>query len=77
MTVLNEERDGSKYLKLVFVEFLEFIGRMANVKYKSMQDDALSVKIEYLLDDLLAHFNLTRNDVNVQVEEISESDNDY
>jgi len=34
-------------------------------------------KIEYLLDDLMQGFGLTRNDVNIEVEEFSESDDDY
>ena len=77
MTVMNEFKDHLKYTKLLFVEFLEFIARLAATKYKSMDNLPLNEKIEALLDDLLEAFRLKRNDVNVQVEEISESDNDY
>jgi len=38
---------------------------------------SLAQKIEYLLDDLMAAFSLTRNDVNIEIEEFSESDDDY
>jgi len=59
---------------------LEFIGRLAFLKFKNSSDMAslsLAQKIEYLLDDLMAAFSLTRNDVNIEIEEFSESDDDY
>jgi len=35
MTLANENEDSQKYLKMIFVEFLEMICRVADVKYKS------------------------------------------
>jgi hypothetical protein len=79
MTVYDEGRYGANYTKMLFVEFLEFIGRLAHSKFKYDPTKALCSKIEDLLDELLPNhwLNLTRNDVDVQVEEISESDEDY
>ena len=35
MTIANENEDFAKYMKMYFVEFLEMICRVADVKYKS------------------------------------------
>ena len=42
-----------------------------------MASEPLANKIETVLDEILSPFNLTRADVDVQVEEFSESDDDY
>ena len=42
-----------------------------------MASESLATKIETVLDEMLPPFNLTRADVDVQVEEFSESDDDY
>jgi hypothetical protein len=65
---------------MAFVEFLEFIGRVAYFKFKSSPDIAgqsLAQKIEYILDDLMPPFGLVRNEVNILIEDNSESDDDY
>ena len=62
---------------MVFVEFLEFICRIAHIKFKGSTDLTLLGKIEFLLDELFAAFEKQRNDVNIEVEEISESDDEY
>ena len=81
MTVVNEERQWKKYDTLLFVEFLEFIGRIAHIRFKNasqeMASQPLAQKVEFILDDLMAGFNLTRQEVNIEVEEFSESDEDY
>ena len=81
MTVLNEERQWKTYHSLQMVEFLEFIGRLAHFKFKGsspeMANAPLVQKVEFFMDDLMQAFGLTRQDVNIEVEEFSESDDDY
>ena len=63
------------------VEFLEFIGRLAHKKFAGrsaeLASQPLVEKIEALLDDLMKGFGLVRQEVNIEVEEFSESDDDY
>ena len=61
------------------MEFLEFVGRLAHFRFRNSSgaSQPLAEKIEVILDDMLPPFGLTRNDVNIEVEEISESDEDY
>ena len=72
MTVVNENEDLKKYDYVVFVEFIEMIARAAEYKFKGTELESLSLatKIEYLLDEMLPCFKLTRKDVNIEVEEI-------
>ena len=79
MMVIDEVRFYKKYQQLEFVEFLEFIGRAADVKYKGsgMASEPLASKIENVLDEIMLPFNLNRSEVEVQIEEFSESDDDY
>ena len=77
MTVYNEVTQCENYFKMQFVEFIEFIGRLAYTKYKGSTDLSFGEKIEQLLDDIFPSFGLTRQDVVIEVEEISESDDDY
>ena len=81
MTVLNEEKQWKTYHSLQFVEFLEFLGRIAHFRFRSANAEVASLpltnKIEIILDDLMQGFGLVRNEVNVEVEEFSESDDDY
>ena len=81
MTVINEERQWKTYTSLQFVEFLEFIGRLAWARFKHAAPDLaqspLVEKVETVLDDLMHGFGLTRQEVNIEVEEFSESDDDY
>jgi len=63
MTVKNEMDNGlTSYKKMVFVEFLEFIGRIANERYKSYSEP-LAMKIEKVLDKLLAVVGYSRRKV--------------
>lgn len=81
MTIVMESTGYKDYNKLQFVEFLEFVGRLAYSKFKHSSSDmaamSLASKIEYLLDDLLTGFGFTRKEVDIAVEEFSESDDDY
>lgn len=55
MPVLNEDHELDIYNSLLFVEFLEFLGRMAEVKYQDtpmIQEEPLVTRIGYLLDSL-------------------------
>ena len=79
MVISNEPQDYKKYGIMTFPEFLEFIGRLSDYKFKnsdmSLQD--LAWKIEQLLEELCPAFGLTKKDVNVGQEDNSESDDDY
>jgi len=81
MTVINEGKNYQDYNKLQFVEFLEFIGRLAHGRFKNasqdLQQQPLATKIEQILDDLLYGYGLTRKEVEIAIEEFSESDDDY
>jgi hypothetical protein len=79
MTVANEPANYKAYNIMVFVEFIEFIGRLAHIKFKGTSESQLplATKIEVVLDDIMFAFGMTRNDVNIAVEEFSESDDDY
>lgn len=58
MTVADEINGGvAKYHNMRYVEFLEYIGRAAFIKFKGM-DALLSEKIEWLLKIIFPSFNL-------------------
>lgn len=80
MMVSNEPLNYRQYLMMLFPEFLELIGRVAEFKYKNVPELAanpLVWKIDSLLDEMMPSFGLKKNEVNVEVEENSESDDDY
>lgn len=80
MTVVSEAASYKDYNRIQFVEFLEFIGRLAYVRFKDsseMSSLPLATKVEYILDDIFAGYGMTRKDVENVVEEFSESDDDY
>jgi hypothetical protein len=65
---------------MLFPEFLEFIGRLADFKFKNspeLAQNTLCWKIESILEDMLPAFNMVKNDVNKEQEENSQSDDDY
>ena len=79
-TISKEIQDGGEnYDYLIFVEFLEFIGRLADFKFEGSELESLGLgeKIEHLLDELFIPFEYTRKPVSNEVEEISESDSEY
>ena len=64
MSIVNEMAKGpNPYKKLLFVEFLEFIGRVAAEKYKDCYDWKLYEKIEKILDDVLPMAGYRRRDM--------------
>ena len=42
----------------MFVEFLEMIGRVADIKFKDSEQENLQLhyKIEYVLDEIFSHY---------------------
>ena len=77
MTVVDEITQSRKYDKLELVEFAEFVGRVADAKYKETLEYDLSQKIEFVLDDIFTVVNHTRNERDFVAEEQSNSDSDY
>jgi len=72
MTVANEIEQRGKYQKLEFVEFLEFIVRVGDVKYKDK--GPLTSRVEAVLDALFNFEGLTRKEPKIEVEYLSESE---
>lgn len=64
MTIINEQEKESvnKYKKLVYVEFLELIARLALKLFKGseMEESTLNQKIETILDYMFDYLNLKR-----------------
>jgi len=80
MTVEREGTQSDKYNEMKFVEMLEMIGRMAEMKYRHSgnKDMPLATKISFILDLILpAVLEKERIEVDIQIEEESESDEDY
>ena len=79
MTTIDEANDYTKYEKLQFVELLEMIGRIADLKYygTDAHDKPLATKIGLVLDIMLEMVGCQRRDVKKKIESDSESDNDY
>lgn len=63
MTVKDEVVNRTEYNKLKFVEFLEFVGRVADLKFQDEPAIPLSEKIERTLDSIFACFNFKRIEV--------------
>ena len=59
-----------------FVEFLDFIGRVADFVYKSHDELMLYEKINFILDLILAIINVNRK-LPPMFEEVSSDDDDY
>lgn len=79
MSVIQESDSAWQYKQLKFVELLELIGRIAVMKFKDSEIESLPLakKIEYILDIMLRLVEIQRKDVNIVVNEQSESDDDY
>ena len=60
MTVKDEVGRREDYDVLRFVEFLEFIGRVAHTKYVEDHGATLETKVERILDDILPVYGLKR-----------------
>lgn len=75
MTKTNDRLED--YKTLSFVEFLESVGRAAQLKFTNTSKEfstTLAEKIEYLLDDLFEAepLNMQRNEVVYDGEEVDE-----
>ena len=77
MHVILETTNKHQYDEMKYVEFLEFIGRCAHLKYKDLEDVSMPEKLKMLLDELFPTFGLQRKEVEDEEEELSESDPDY
>ena len=79
MTIANEEFEHEKYSKMMFVEFLEMIGRVAVLEYQDtdLANEPLDRKIEYILDAILATIDLERQEFKEYDRDESENDDDY
>ena len=77
MTVAKESQSHSSYFTVHLTEFLELIGRVAELKYREASGLGLHDKIEFLLDMIFALVDFSRVPVNIYVEEESASDDEY
>jgi len=80
MTVARETSDEYKrYFVVQQSEFLECIGRVADVRYRETNGLSLARKIEYILDGLFLTIHFTRREVpsSVTDEVASCSDEEY
>ena len=81
MSVINEldKKSQVTYIQITFVEFLEFLARIAELHFKDteMEELLLSEKIGFMLDDLLTVVGCERVVQKIVIEEFSESDDDY
>lgn len=81
MTVIEETNFEAvqAYKKLQYVEFLEFLGRVAELYFEGSEMEELELyqKIEYLLDELLPLVDAKRVKQVTVIQEFSESDDDY
>lgn len=66
----NDILDREKYDKMVFVEFLEYIGRIAEVKYPGYHM-ALVDKMKEVLDIIFSKYQLICKSKNVEIEYVS------
>ena len=80
-TIPNEfDRDSlQEYNKLNFLEFMEFLVRIADLYFEDseMVELELHEKFEYLLDEILPLVKAKRIKQEIIIEEFSDSDDDY
>ena len=74
MTIKDEVPQHTDYNKLKFVEFLEFIGRIAYHKFIDETDVELCEKIERVLDSIFAIYNFKRVEVEGMIDNDETSD---
>ena len=81
MTVVEESNKEAvlTYNKLIYVEFLEFLGRIAELYFSGSEMEGLELwqKLEYLLDEILPIIDAKRVKQVSIIEEYSDSDEDY
>ena len=81
MTVINEHAASANhsYMRMEYVEFLEFIARCADLYFLGSEMEGLELheKCEFVLDELLPIVGQRRIKQKIIIEEFSESDDDY
>ena len=77
MHVISETTQKHVYDEMKYVEFLEFVGRCAYIKYIDEEELSMVEKLKMLLDELFPTFGVQRIEVEEEEEELSESDPDY
>ena len=78
--VTEFERESlTSYHKMTYVEFLEFLARIAELYFEGseMEELELHQKLEFLLDEILPVVGAKRVKQTTVIEEFSESDDDY
>ena len=75
----NDKEQVAEYGRVSLVEFLEIVGRCADHKFRGseLEDIDLAQKVNFVMDDLFAPFNMRRRNPRVDIEEETESDSDY
>ena len=68
MTIKNETENAQNYYKMVFVEFCEFIARIAYIVMKQ-SNDPFAEKLMFIIDEIFNAFNLTRDEAEVETYE--------
>ena len=67
MVVITESQDRyQKYDEIKYVEFLEFLGRCAQFKFKDLEEETMEDKLKMLLDEILPAYKLTRKEVELK-----------
>lgn len=58
---------------------LEMLGRIAELKFKNtdLERQPLTKRLEFVLDDVLELVEVKRKEVNIVVDDMSESDDEY
>ena len=74
MTVQDEMTKYADYQKLKYVEFLEFIARVAYAKYIEDEAMPLAVKVEQILDSVLPIYGLKRKEAEADIGDDATSD---
>ena len=80
-TVINEtdREQFATYNKARYVEFLELVGRVANILFRGteLEGKSLQWKLEHILQEIFRklHLEVLRN--RIIIEEFSDSDDDY
>ena len=74
MTVKDEVANHDEYDKLKLSEYLEFIGRIAHVKFIDNDEYELRRKIELVLDELFPVFNMKRKEVEEELDDENTSE---
>ena len=77
MTVVLETKTPKQYDIIALPEMCEALGRVADYKYRSQTSLTIAQKIELLLDDVFTFINWKRKEVSQEIEEVSESDDEY